>query len=130
MITSLRLHHFARLQLPESVLEIGERTLSLSNGGIVPPQHLGVAGRLAEELGRLKDLALGLDTFVDVLDLLVQLVRLCAVVSNRSAERRMGVTMAAGCAVPPGGVAGGGGRSGQEVEETLNCLWQWLPKGQ
>ena len=76
MITSLRLHHFARLQLPERVLEIGERPLGFSNGSIVASKHFGIVCRLAEELRRLKDLAFGLDTFVDVLDLLVQLVRL------------------------------------------------------
>ena len=76
MITALRLHHFTRLQLAESVLEIGEGTLCFANGSIVSPQNFGIVSCLAEELGRLEDLALCLDTFVYILDLLVQLVRL------------------------------------------------------
>ena len=71
MIFSLRLHHLASLELAKSVLEIGERTLCFSDSGIVSPEYLGVISCLAEELGGLEDFALRLDTFVDVLDLLV-----------------------------------------------------------
>ena len=76
MIVTALLSHLARVQLAEGVLEIGERTLCLANLGVVLAEDIGVARRLADELGGLEELALGLDAFVDVLDLLVQLVRL------------------------------------------------------
>lgn len=66
------------MQLAEGVLEVGERTLRLADLGVVLAQDIGVTGSLANELGCLEELALGLDALVDVLDLLVQLVRLRA----------------------------------------------------
>lgn len=77
MIVAL-LHHLARVQLAEGVLKVGERTLRLADLGVVLAQDIGVASSLANELGCLEKLALGLDALVDVLDLLVQLVRLRA----------------------------------------------------
>ena len=76
MIVTALLSHLARVQLAEGVLEIGERSLGLTDLGIVPTQYIGVGGRLANELGGFEELALRLDALVNVLDLLVQLVRL------------------------------------------------------
>ena len=56
--------------------------LRLANGGIVAPQDVRVGGGLAEELGRLEDLALGLYPLVIVLNLLVEPVRLQRSVSG------------------------------------------------
>lgn len=100
MISALRLHHFTRLQLAEGILEIGERTLRLPDSGVIPPEDFGVAGGLAEELGGLEDLAFGLDTLVDVLDLLVQFVRLGAVVSDVCNNEGACITMARESKVP------------------------------
>lgn len=82
MISALRLHHFTGLQFTQGVLEIGERTLRVPDSGIVASEYIRVVGGLTNELGCLEDLALCLDTFVDILDLLVQLVRLRKAVSD------------------------------------------------
>ena len=76
MISALRLHHFARLQLAQGVLEIGEGAFRLTDLSIVLAEDIRVIGGLAHEAGGLEDLALGLNALVDILDLLVQLVRL------------------------------------------------------
>ena len=76
IVTPLLLGHLACVQLAESVLEIGEGAFGLADLDIVPAEDIGVAGGLADELGGLEELALGLDALVDVLDLLVQFVRL------------------------------------------------------
>ena len=79
-------HHFPCLQLAEGLLEIGDGPLSLSNCSIVAPEDLWVVCGLAQQLRRLEDLALCLNALVDVLDLLVELIRLISL--NRSDHRR------------------------------------------
>ena len=76
MIIPLGLHHLASLELAKSVLEIGERTLCFTDGGLIAAEDVGIGGGLAKKLGGLEDLAFCLYPLVDVLDLLVQLVRL------------------------------------------------------
>lgn len=76
MIIASGLHHFARLELAEGVLKVREGTFRLSDSGIVSPQDVWVCGCLTEELGSLKHLALCLYALVNILDLLVQLMRL------------------------------------------------------
>lgn len=76
MIFTALLGHFARVELPEGVLEVGEGSFGLTDLGIVPTKDIGVGRRLTNELGGLEKLALRLDALVDILDLLVQLARL------------------------------------------------------
>lgn len=94
MIIAPGLHELARLELAEGVLEVGEGTFSLPDGSVVAPQDVGVGGGLAEELGSLEDLALGLDALVHILDLLVELMRLCGVVNEGRHMRSTVLTMA------------------------------------
>lgn len=76
MISTLRLHHFTRLQLAQCVFEIGEGAFCFPDSSIVPSQYIRVIGSLAKELRCLEDLALSLYPLVDILYLLVQLGRL------------------------------------------------------
>ncbi len=75
MIIALR-HPFPSLQLCEGVLEIGDGPLCLSYCSIVSSENLRVLCGHAQELGRLEHLALCLNALVDILDLLVELMRL------------------------------------------------------
>ena len=94
------LHHLAGVQLAESVLEIGEGAFCLADLGVVSAEDIGVASRLAEELGGLEELALGLDALVDILDLLVQLVRLGDVVRDGHGGMGANVTIATKSELP------------------------------
>ena len=64
------------VQLHQRGLEVGQRALGLANLGLIAAEDLLVGRRLAEVLGGLEDLALGLDALVDLLNLLIQLARL------------------------------------------------------
>lgn len=73
IVASLSLQ-LASLQLAKGVLKIGERAFRIPNRCIVPPQNVWVCRSLTKKLGCLENLALRLYAFVDILDLLVELM--------------------------------------------------------